>query len=85
MSKFTRDAFTRAVLSIGVKLSMDVKDSATDNPFIERLWSSVKYEEIYIHPSTDGLDLHQKTNHYMYYYNNARRCSSIDDLTLITQ
>ena len=84
-AQFTSDVFTTAVLSAGVKLSMDGKGRATDNAFIERLWRSVKYEKIYIHPPIDGLDLYQKIKDYMYYYNNERRHSSIDDLTPVTQ
>jgi len=84
-AQFTSDVFTTAVLSARVKLSMDGKGRATDNAFIERLWRSVKYEKIYIHPPTDGLDLYQKIKDYMYYYNNERRHSSIDDLTPVTQ
>jgi len=84
-AQFTSEAFTSAVLSSGVKLSMDGKGRATDNAFIERLWRSVKYEKIYIHPPTDGVDLHQKIQEYMYYYNNERRHSSIDNAVPVTQ
>ncbi|MCB0480081.1 MAG: integrase core domain-containing protein [Flavobacteriales bacterium] len=59
---------------------MDGKGRATDNAFIERLWRSVKYEKLYIHPPQDGMDLYNKLEDYMYYYNNKRRHSSIDDL-----
>ena len=76
---------TTAVLSDDVKLSMDGKGRATDNAFIERLWRFVKYEKIYIHPPTDGVGLYQKIKDYIYYYNNQRRHSSIDDLRPVTQ
>jgi len=79
-SQFTSDVFTSAVLSAGVKLSMDGKGRATDNAFIERLWRSVKYEKIYIDPPKDGLDLYEKVDEYMYYYNNERRHSKIGDI-----
>ena len=78
--QFTSDVFTKAVLSENVKLSMDGKGRATDNAFIERLWRSVKYEKLYIHPPQNGMDLYNKLEDYMYYYNNKRRHSSIDDL-----
>jgi len=78
-AQFTSEVFTQAVLSQGVKLSMDGKGRATDNAFIERLWRSVKYEKIYIAPPTDGIDLYQKLKEYFYFYNNERRHSSIED------
>ena len=84
-AQFTSDTFTKAVLSADVKLSMDGKGRATDNAFIERLWRSVKYEKIYIHPPKDGIDLYRKLEEYMYYYNNERRHSSIGDMVPATQ
>jgi putative transposase len=58
---------------------MDGKGRATDNAYIERLWRSVKYEKIYIEPPSDRTDLYLKIKDYMYYYNNERRHSKIDD------
>jgi putative transposase len=78
-AQFTSEVFTSTVLSSGVKLSMDGKGRATDNAFIERLWRSVKYEKIYIHPPKDGVDLYHKVQEYLYYYNNVRRHSGIED------
>ncbi|MFT5884243.1 MAG: putative transposase, partial [Arcticibacterium sp.] len=59
-SQYTSEVFTSCVLENGIKLSMDGKGRATDNAFIERLWRNVKYEEIYLNPPDDGLDLHLK-------------------------
>lgn len=59
---------------------MDGKGRARDNAFIERLWRSVKYEKIYIHPPTDGVDLYGKLNEYFYYYNHERRHSMIANM-----
>jgi putative transposase len=84
-AQFTSTVFTSTVLSNGVKLSMDGKGRATDNAFIERLWRSVKYEKIYVHPPKDGVDLYKKIKDYMYYYNNERRHSSINDEVPSTQ
>lgn len=84
-AQFTSEVFTSAVHSWGVKLSMDGKGRATDNAFIERLWRSVKYEKIYIHPPKDGVDLYHKIKEYLYYYNNQRRHSSIQDQVPINQ
>ena len=64
---------------------MDGKGRATDNAFIERLWRSVKYEKIYINPPKDEVDLYHKVEEYMYYYNNERRHSSIDNSVPETQ
>lgn len=84
-SQFTSDSFTTTVLSAGVKLSMDGKGRATDNAFIERFWRSIKYEKIYLHPPKNGKDLYEKVKEYIYYYNEERRHSSLDDLVPITQ
>jgi putative transposase len=47
-SQFISEAFTDTVLAKGILLSMDGKGSWRDNGFVERLWRSVKYEEIYL-------------------------------------
>lgn len=64
-SQFTSDTFTQTVLTAGALLSMNGKGRATDNAFIERLWRSAKYEKIYPHTSTNGLDLYQKLEQYI--------------------
>lgn len=84
-AQFTSEVFTTTVQSSEAKLSMDGKGRATDNAFIERLWRSVKYEKIYLHPPTDGIDLYHKVQEYMYYYNNERRHSSIKNQVPATQ
>ncbi len=48
-SQFTSQAFTGLLKDHGVRISMDGKGSWRDNVFIERLWRSVKYEEVYLH------------------------------------
>lgn len=78
-SQYTAEVFTQAVLSKGVKLSMDGKGRATDNAFIERLWRSVKYEKIYLNPPKDGLHLSRMLSDYFQYYNTERPHSSIAD------
>jgi len=47
--QFTSESFTGLLLANGIKISMDAKGRAFDNIFIERLWRSVKYEEVYLH------------------------------------
>ncbi|WP_198146882.1 DDE-type integrase/transposase/recombinase [Maribacter thermophilus] len=77
-SQFTSDEFSSTVLGKEIKLSMDGKGRATDIAFIERLWGSVKYEEIYLNPPNDGLDLFLPLAEYFEYYNNERRHGPID-------
>jgi putative transposase len=78
-SQYTSDIFTSAVLSKGIKLSMDGKGRATDNAYIERLWRSVKYEKIYLFPPKSGQHLTSLLQEYFRYYNEERRHSSIED------
>ena len=78
-SQFTSDVFSEAILGNDVKLSMDGKGRATDNAFIETLWKSVKYEDVYLYVYEDGIDLHNGLAQYFNKYNNQRRHSSIND------
>ena len=79
-SQYTAEKFASLILKGNkTKLSMDGKGRATDNAYIERFWRSVKYENIYLNPPADGLDLFKKVADYIEYYNNSRRHSSIDD------
>ena len=48
-SQFTSQAFTDALKARGVAISMDGRGSWRDNVFVERLWRSIKYEEVYLH------------------------------------
>jgi putative transposase len=77
-SQYTSEVFTSCVLESEIRLSMDGKGRATDNAFIERLWRNVKYEEIYLNPPEDGLDLHLKLVEYFNFYNNQRRHEGIE-------
>ena len=47
-AQFTSPAFTGRLLSAGVQISMDGRDRALDNVFVERLWRSVKHEDVYL-------------------------------------
>jgi putative transposase len=77
-SQFTSEVFTTAVKSNDIRMSMDGKGRAIDNVFIERFWRTIKYENIYLNPPQDGLDLYELIAEYMNYYNNQRRHSSLD-------
>lgn len=72
-SQFTSNVFVNSVLSEkGVKISMDGKGRAIDNVFTERLWRSLKYEEVYIKQYSDGLEAYKSIGKYIKKYNNER-------------
>ena len=71
-SQFTATAFTSRLESIGVAISMDGRGRAIDNVFIERLWRSVKYEEVYLHDYTDGWRAEDSLSAYFHFYNDER-------------
>ena len=58
---------------------MDGMGRATDNAFIESLWKTVKYEQIYLNPPDDGLELYRMMDDYFEYYNEQRRHTRIRD------
>lgn len=78
-SQFTAKAFREFVLSKDIRFSMDGKGRCIDNVFIERLWRSVKYENVYIRSYQDGWELHQGLKTYFELYNQERRHQGIDD------
>ncbi len=57
---------------------MDGKGRALDNIYIERLWRSVKYEDIYLKAYENGLDLYDGLKNYFEFYNNKRFHQSLD-------
>lgn len=71
-SQFTADLFVDVLLSNDIQPSMDGKGRAIDNIFIERLWRSVKYEDIYLKAYEDGWQLEQGMNNYFRFYNQER-------------
>lgn len=78
-SQYTSEIFTKTVLENNIKLSMDGKGRAIDNVFIERLWRSVKYENIYLNPPEDGLHLYKQLDQYFMFYNYERRHQGIEN------
>jgi putative transposase len=76
-SQFTSDVFIEVLNDNGITISMDGKGRATDNIFIERLWRSVKYEDVYLHAYESGIDLFKGLKCYSQFYNQVRRHSSI--------
>jgi putative transposase len=71
-SQFTAAAFTSRLESGGIAISMDGRGRAIDNVFIERLWRSVKYEEVYLHDYTDGWRAEDSLCAYFRFYNDER-------------
>ena len=71
-SQFTSEAFLDAVESAGTEVSMDGRGRCLDNRFIERLWRSVKYEDIYLQDYGDGLAAGRGLARWFAEYNNER-------------
>ncbi len=71
-TQFTSEAFTGLLKQHGIKISMDGKGSYNDNLFIERLWRSVKYEEVYLKAYQDGRDARIGLGNYFRFYNTER-------------
>jgi putative transposase len=71
-AQFTGEAFTGLLEQHGVRISMDGKGSYNDNLFIERLWRTVKYEEVYLKAYQDGRDARAGIGNYFSFYNTER-------------
>ena len=71
-TQFTGEAFTGLLKSHGIRISMDGKGSYNDNLFIERLWRTVKYEEVYLKAYQDGKEARSSIRNYFRFYNFER-------------
>lgn len=71
-AQFTSEAFTDRLKAAKVRISMDGRGRALDNRFVERLWRSVKYEEVYVRDYADGLAAHGSLGRYFRFYNTDR-------------
>jgi putative transposase len=80
-SQFTATAFTDAVLDRGINLSMDGKGAWRDNVFVERVWRSVKYEEVYLKAYESVSHARRSIGDYINLYNQRRPHSSLEDRT----
>ena len=80
-SQFTSQEFTGVLLKAGVAISMDGKGSWRDNVFVERLWRSIKYEEIYLKAYDSVGEARQSIGRYLTFYNGGRPHSSLDRQT----
>ena len=72
-SQFTDKAFTSVLLDRGVKISMDGKGRCIDNIFVERLWRSLKYEEVYLNPYDNLIEARAGIGRYWNFYNDRRK------------
>lgn len=75
--QFTASGFTSTVEAAGIRVSMDGRGRALDNVFVERLWRSVKYEDIYLRDYEDGRALHRGLRRYFAFYNHERPHQSL--------
>ncbi len=80
-SQYTSEVFIDFLKENNVKISMDGKGRALDNIYIERLWRSVKYEDIYLKSYNNGMELYHGIKEYFKFYNSERRHQSLDYFT----
>ncbi len=71
-SQFTSEAFTSMLLAQGVQVSMDGRGRCMDNVFVERLWRSIKYEEVYLKAYQNGTEARKGIGAYLAFYNQER-------------
>jgi putative transposase len=71
-SQFTASAFTDVLLAAGVKISMDGKGRCIDNVFVERLWRSLKYEDVYLKAYANLVEARSGIERYFHFYNTRR-------------
>jgi len=79
--QFTSEAFTDKLKSHEIRISMDGKGRALDNIFVERLWRSLKYEEIYLNEYRSMEDLKRALKKYFNFYNTERFHQSLEYAT----
>lgn len=76
-SQFTANEFTALLESRGIKVSMDGSGRYTDNLFIERLWRTLKYEEVYLKAYQDSREARKEIGGYIHFYNSERPHQSL--------
>ena len=80
-SQFTSEAFTGRLKKEGIRISMDGKGRWRDNVFVERVWKSIKYEEVYLHAYETVHEARTSIARYLEFYNSIRPHSSLNGLT----
>lgn len=79
--QFTSQEFTSVLLDRGIQISMDGRGRALDNIFVERLWRTVKYEDVYLRGYQNIPEAQEGLRNYFDYYNMQRRHSSLEHKT----
>jgi len=80
-SQFTSESFTGVLKAHGIAISMDGRGRALDNIFVERLWRSVKYEDVYLKGYSTPMELMIGLAEYFVFYNGERPHQSLGNLT----
>ena len=80
-AQFTSEEFTGKLQGAGIRISMDGRGRALDNVMVERLWRSVKYEDIYLWNYADGTEAWRGLNRYFPFYNTERRHQGLGSKT----
>jgi putative transposase len=80
-SQFTSAAFTGVLASAGIRISMDGRGRWMDNVFIERLWRSLKHEDVYLKGYADGLEAKAGIAEWIGFYNNVRPHQALNNRT----
>ena len=80
-SQFTSTEFINLIQGHGIRVSLDGKGRWVDNVFVERLWKSVKYEEVYLHAYETVAEARHGLQRYFKFYNERRPHSSLDGKT----
>src|SRR5215217_6089502 len=80
-SQFTSEVFTGVLTTHKIAISMDGKGAWRDNVFVERLWRSVKYEEVYLRAYDTVAEARTSIRQYLSFYNSRRPHSSLDRQT----
>jgi len=77
-SQYTSEAFTGRLKEAGIQISMDGRGRAYDNIFVERLWRTVKYEEVYLRDYANLTEARENLERYFRFYNHARPHQSLN-------
>jgi len=80
--QFTSEEFTGLLEAAGIRISMDGRGRLYDNIFVERLWRTVKYEEVYLHEYRTVEDARERLTAYFRFYNTERLHESLSYKTL---
>jgi putative transposase len=80
-AQFAGSAFTGLLTKQSIAISMDGKGTWRDNVFVERLWRTIKYEEVYLRAYESVSDVRASIGRYLRFYNERRPHASLDGMT----